>query len=272
MSSPGHKKLRGLILRHVAYGDADLYLHVLNEDGLTSCFAKGAKRQRSPLLGITQIYSLVELELFQGRKTLSLDGGSVVYPFSALQRDPLNLAAAGHGADISLEILRDESHASWLYPLLIYYFFAIDAGEKPLEQLISTFGYRFLCEAGFAPLLEQEVDSGDSIDETKIATGKYVYSRPRGALVLRDQAAPYGRIEMSTSLWQVLRYLKTAPVTQLFNTTMNESLIQQLWFFVNPILEDQMEQPLRQLQLFNELKALEREAWALQKNKRNKDD
>ena len=52
---------------------------------------------------------------------------------------------------------------------------------------------------------------------------------------------------MSTSLWQVLRYLKTAPVTQLFNTTMNESLIQQLWFFVNPILEDQMEQPLRQL-------------------------
>ena len=135
MSSPGHKQLRGLILRHVAYGDADLYLHVLNEDGLTSCFAKGAKRQRSPLLGITQIYSLVELELFQGRKTLSLDGGSVVYPFRLCKRSTQSRRSRAWSRYL-LEILRDESHAAG-FTLSSFIIFAIDA-EKPLEQLIST--------------------------------------------------------------------------------------------------------------------------------------
>lgn len=254
-------------MRTVQVGDWNLYVHVLTEaEGLVSCFVKGGKRQRSELFGLSRLYSLVELEVFQGRKTLSVDGGEVVYAFPSLQRDPLKLAAAGHAADLAIEILHDASHSSWLYPLLIHYFHAVDEGECALEQLMASFAYRLLCEAGFAPLLNQDLLTGEEITKEQIASGQYAYHRQKGSLiVVRD----YDRymLRMTPSLWTALEYLRTAPMEQMLRAKMNASLVQQLDFFVTPVLEDQMEQAMTRLKLFRDLKSLEAEAALLQPRK-----
>lgn len=259
-----HRLLKGLILRTVQVGDWNLYVHVLNEqEGLVSCFVQGGRRQRSELFGLSRLYSLVELEVFQGRKTLSVDGGEMVYAFPSLQKDPLKLTAAGHAADLSIEILRDASHSTWLYPLLIHYFHAVDEGVCSLEQLMASFAYRLLCEAGFAPLLNQDLVSGEAITADHIRKGQYAYHRQKGTLVVVQEYDRY-LLRMTPSLWTALEYLRTAPIEQIFRAEMNQALVRQLDFFVTPVLEDQMEQAMTRLKLFRELKELEAEAALLQ--------
>lgn len=259
-----HRLLRGLILRTVQVGDWNLYVHVLNADeGLVSCFVKGGKRQRSELFGLSRLYSLVELEVFQGRTTLSVDGGEIIYAFPSLQKDPLKLTAAGHAADLAIEILRDASHSHWLYPLLIHYFHAVDEGKASLEQLMASFAYRLLCEAGFTPLLNQDLRTGEQITAEQISSGRYAYHRQKGSLIVAGEYDRY-MLKMTRSLWTALEYLRAAPIEQMFRAEMNQALVRQLDFFVTPVLEDQMEQAMTRLMLFRDLKELEAEAAMLQ--------
>jgi len=99
--------LRGLLLKRVAYGDADLILSLLTyERGLMSCFARSARRQKRAWSGILSPGNSVEFRLSpRRRKGLpSLSDLRLTVDRSQQLAAPIALARAAYYLDLARRV------------------------------------------------------------------------------------------------------------------------------------------------------------------------
>ncbi|MDO5451757.1 MAG: DNA repair protein RecO [Candidatus Saccharibacteria bacterium] len=62
----------GIVLRRTNYGEADRILNVITPDGKISVIAKGARKEKSRLAGGIEMFSLVNLNVHQGKSDLGV--------------------------------------------------------------------------------------------------------------------------------------------------------------------------------------------------------
>lgn len=62
----------GIVLRRTNYGEADRILNIITPEGKIAAIAKGARRERSKLAGGIEMFSLVDLNIHQGKSELGI--------------------------------------------------------------------------------------------------------------------------------------------------------------------------------------------------------
>ena len=78
----------GIVLRRTNYGEADRILNIITPDGKVSVIAKGARREKSRLAGGTEMFSLVDLNIHQGKSGLGVvTGAKMVKYYQKILKD-----------------------------------------------------------------------------------------------------------------------------------------------------------------------------------------
>lgn len=66
----------GIVLRRTNYGEADRILNIITPGGKLTAIAKGARREKSKLAGGIEMFSLVDLNLHQGKSEFAIVTGA----------------------------------------------------------------------------------------------------------------------------------------------------------------------------------------------------
>ncbi|MGF1464978.1 MAG: DNA repair protein RecO [Sandaracinaceae bacterium] len=145
-----------VVLRRVAYGEADQVLTLLTEAyGRVGVLARGARKSTRRFAGALEPFCVLDVEVALGRGELGrLAQARLVRAFPALLADLDRMTTAGACLELVRELLPPrEPDPSWL-PTVVDLLEALDAGAPP-EELRIAFTLRFLALTGFAPGLER---------------------------------------------------------------------------------------------------------------------
>ena len=66
----------GVVLRRTNFGEADRILNIITPDGKISAIARGARKEKSRLAGGIEMFSLVDLNIHQGKGDLGVVTGA----------------------------------------------------------------------------------------------------------------------------------------------------------------------------------------------------
>ena len=78
----------GIVLRRTNYGEADRILNIITPDGKISVIAKGARKDKSRLAGGIEMFSLVDLNIHQGKSDLGVvTGAKMVKYYQKILKD-----------------------------------------------------------------------------------------------------------------------------------------------------------------------------------------
>jgi len=122
---------RGLLLKRVAYGDADLILTILSaKNGLVSCFARAARRQKRAWSGLLSPGNSLEMDLSSRRRTglPTVRQLRLIKDRSGALASPASLARAAYYLDLALRVNVEGAEAPEFLDRLE---FALDRIEEP---------------------------------------------------------------------------------------------------------------------------------------------
>lgn len=150
-----HITTRGLVLREVAYKEADKILTVLTEEGgKRTVKARGCRRKGSALAAPSQLLVWSDMNLFEYRERYNLQEASTLEEFRGLRGDLEKLALGSYFAEAVETVAQEGVPQPELLSLILNSLYALDKLDKPAALVKAAFELRLLCEAGYEPMVE----------------------------------------------------------------------------------------------------------------------
>ena len=149
-----HETMRGLVLREVAYREADMMLTVLTENGgKVAAVARGVRRKNSKLSAAVQSLAYSEFSFYENGGRVTVNEAEPIELFFELRSDIVKFALASYFAEL-LEVTADaEVENPELIRLGLNSFYALAKLSKDPRVLKSAFEMRIARYAGYTPAL-----------------------------------------------------------------------------------------------------------------------
>lgn len=198
-TSPRTERTPAVLLRSVAYGEADRIVTLLTESlGKVALIARGARRSQRRFGGALEPYCLVEAEVGLGRGEIGrLAEARVVRAFPGILTDLSRMSVAAAGLELVREATPDrEPPDPRVLPTIVRFFELVESSAS--DEVHLAFTLRFLALVGLTPNLDQCGRCGRAAPEAKAA----LFEPARGAIVCR--ACGGGPIKLTGSLRRVL--------------------------------------------------------------------
>ena len=250
----GHIKAKGFVIRVVPVGEADRIIDLLTESmGLITVSVRGARRNRSPHLLTTQLFSFASFELFENKNKYRLNASELITSFQPLQEDLSRLICATHLAEIVIDVTRDDSPQTSVYTLWAFSLHAISNEQDPL-LMVHVAQMKLLMQIGFAPYLEGCV----ICNRTSETHNDYRFSLQAGGLVCSRQAClsrTTDATRLSKGVLDCLLHIQNAPVTRLFRFSIDPGTRESFLAVSEAYLSHQMEKSYTRLRMLDHLDA-----------------
>lgn len=164
----------GIVLRGANYGNYDKLLTVFTrEAGKLTMAARGARKQGSPLLALSQPFSYAEYVAFSGAGRTHINSGELKESFYPIREDIDRLAAGSFVLAVTEAYLPDNEPSDEMFTLLYYILSYLAYSELSPLDLSICFMSRALAIAGYMPRLSLCENCGVAADGKKrIVFGK----------------------------------------------------------------------------------------------------
>ena len=250
-----HVKTRGIILRVVDYREADRILDILTPDlGLISASARGARRQKSPLLHATQAMGFCDFELFYHARSqlYSVDAASPVISFRTIQQDITRLVCASHLLELMGDASRhDPAGARDLFNLMAVTLAALDREDRDPLLVVRTMEMRLMCTIGLAPVLDECSVCGRTLPDGPIRFGLTSCGVLCDRSACRSTAGNTFPVPPGTLAG--LRYIRDASIGKLFHFRLDRSEQDALSTLSEQYVSAQMEKGYHRLDMLSRL-------------------
>ena len=141
--------LRGAVLISAPSGEYDRRVVLLTADrGRITAFARGARRQNSPLLAATRPYVFGSFELFEGRSAYTLVGAVPDRFFEGIAADVEAACYAAYLAELAVYASRENQPAADILNLLYVSLRALEKPSLPNELVRRVYELRMLRAMG----------------------------------------------------------------------------------------------------------------------------
>ncbi len=250
-----HVKVRGIVLRETDYRDADRIVDILTaERGLVTATARGARRQKSPLLQTTQVLGFCDFELFLNARTgmFSIDSAERVADFRRLREEIERLVCAAHLTELMGDAARDDhSESSDLYRLMAVSLAALDREDREPMLVVRAFEIRLMCLLGYTPVLDACSICGETLPPDGARFGFAVCGVvcPKPGCVSRAGE----RLAVTDGALACMRYLRDAPLDRLFSFRLDHREFESLSRISEKFVSNQMEKRYAKLDLLASL-------------------
>jgi DNA repair protein RecO (recombination protein O) len=151
------------VIRARDLGEADKVITLLSrEEGKVQAVARGARRPRNRLAGVTQLFTHCNAALFSGRSLHTLSQAEIRDSFRPLREDLSRLAHATYICELVDEMVPEKQPQEALFHLLLatLHLFCL---EQDLDPVLRAFELRLLSFLGFRPRFDSCVACGGAV-------------------------------------------------------------------------------------------------------------
>jgi len=234
----------GMILSATPIGEYDKRVVILTkEKGKISAFAKGARRQNSVLMGVTNPFSFGEFVLYEGRNSYNVMQANISNYFMELSSD---LEGAYYGfyfmemADYYTKEYNDEKQ---MLKLLYQTMRALASGKINRQLVRYIFELKTLVINGESPEVLGCANCG--VDDRNM-----VFSSQNHGLICEEckGIAPDG-IPVSKATVYTLRYIVSSSIEKLYTFIVSDEVLAELRQVLRQYLESHIDKKFKSLEI-----------------------
>lgn len=213
-------RVEGIVIRAVAYGEGNLIVTIYTEgSGKIGVMARGAKKTRSRLGAVTQLYTYGEYVFFKsGAGSLgTLQHAEIIDSYPTIRADLRSSSYAAYFAELVDRFLPDDEASSFLFEQLKASLSAINEGKDP--QIVShILEMKLLAASGYAPNLLECAVCGRPLEPERL-----MFSVSLGGTVCKSCAVKAADSEaMKPNIWKLLRLLQATDARKLGNVSVGK--------------------------------------------------
>ena len=213
----------GMVLSQTPIGEYDKRVVILTkEKGKISAFAKSARRQNNPLMGVTNPFAFGEFVLYEGRTSYNIMQANISNYFMELSTD---LEGAYYGfyflefADYYTKEYNDETQ---MLKLLYQTLRALASGKFKRELIRYIFELKALVINGEYP----EVFACSNCGSTE--NGVIFSSKNHGLICEECKVLATDGIRINNSTLYALQYIVSSSIEKLYTFTVSDEVLGQL--------------------------------------------
>lgn len=226
-------KTEAIVIKSIDYGEAHKIVTLYTKDyGKLSVMARGAKRPKSRLSAVTQLFTYGLFLFFrQAKKSVgTLTQGERLQSFNQVRQDLIKMAYAAYFAELVDKLTDDDEKDPYLFQLLLVAFTQLDEGQDP-ELLARLFELKMLIIGGYKP----EVDRCVICAQTE---GPFLFSITEGGfLCQRCRGHDPQALQVGLNTLKVIRFLYRLHPNRLGHVELKpstrEELKKVLWLFMD---------------------------------------
>lgn len=160
-------EVEGIVLNTRDYGESSRILNVLTKEyGLIGIMAKGCKRLKSDIKGVSEKLSYAKFNIYYKEDKLStLASGDIINNFLNIKRDITKISFASFLLELTEQVVK-QNNSKDIYQLLINALVKINDGFDPLV-IVNIIELKYLDYLGVMPIIDSCSICGS---QTSIAT------------------------------------------------------------------------------------------------------
>ena len=220
-------KVTGIILSVYPVGENDRRLTILTKErGKLQVFARGSRRPKHPLFGVTQPLIYCEFMVTDTRNYTYLNSAECKDYFHFLKDNLEDIYYSSYFAEVAEYFTMEGQDERNILNLLFVTFLAMKKKLIPLSLIRRIYELKILQFAGFGLQCFQCVHCGN--DENLIR----ISFEDGGMLCSTCAAKGQGR-EVSSSVLYVLQYVSSVPLNQLYSFGLKETIEKEFEWVAN---------------------------------------
>lgn len=146
--------VEAIVIRSMDYGEGHKILTLFTkEGGKVGVIARGAKKMRSRLAGLTLLFTYGEFTYYRSGQMGNLSGGDIITSHQAIQDDIYKTAYAAYLLEMIDRMLLDQEGSAHLFEQLLAALEAIEE-NKDAQIIAHLFEMKMLSFGGYAPSLD----------------------------------------------------------------------------------------------------------------------
>lgn len=234
-------KTKGIVIAVANSSDNDKVLTVLTQDlGKISVFCKGAKKNKSALLNVSEYLAFSDFIIFKSpNDKYSLNSAEVIELFYNLRMDIEKLNYATVMTRIIYDVVQENQYSEEILQLLLNSLYVLSNTDKDCDLVLSIFEIRILALLGFTPRVNSCVSCGTPMTEDM---QEFFFSiKDDGVKCEVCSRIDKGTIKLNKTSFMALIYILTAEPKKLFSFEVPEESINELKLLAQIYLTEKLE-------------------------------
>ena len=215
--------MTGMILSATPISEYDKRLVILTkEKGKISAFAKGARKQNSPMMGVTNPFSFGEFLLYEGRNSYNVMQANISNYFMELSTDFEGAYYGFYFMEIADYYTKEYNDEREMLKLLYQTMRALSSGKIKRELVRYIYELKALTVNGEAPEVFRCANCG-------VSDRSMVFSSKNHGLICSEceGIAPDG-ISISSATVYTLQYIVSSTIEKLYTFTVSDEVLDEL--------------------------------------------
>jgi DNA repair protein RecO (recombination protein O) len=233
---------QGVVLRTYKLGETDRIVHLLTQGrGKVRAVAKGVRRPGSRIGGRLEVFSHVDLQLYEGRSLDIVSQVDLITPFADVRADFALYACGSTMVEGVDRVAQEDERSLPLLLLLLDGLRALSAQPERPAAVLDAFLLRMASAAGYHPYLEACAGCGEPGDHA-------IFHLAAGGLLCRT-CAPSGGQQLRPGALGLLHRLVDAPWDALDHPDTDDRAQRMVGALVNSYLTYHLGRPLKAWEL-----------------------
>ena len=216
----------GLVLRTRNLGEADKVVTLLTRRrGKIQAAARGARRARSSLLPVSQLFAYGQYLVFINRSLHNLSQGQLVHPFRRLREDLNTMAYATYVAELADVSLPEEEPYDDAFATTLAAFELLEKGKHRHQLILYWYQLKMLVILGYQPEMTVCINCRQPLPTNSVRTGPTLYfDVSEGGCLCPSCASHYATARpLGLAVYKSMHYLLSTSAWQLADLRMNST-------------------------------------------------
>lgn len=249
---------KGVVLRETQTKEADKILTVLTaEHGKLGVVARGARRKNSRIAAASELLAFSELVLYERRGWFLLDEAATIELWPRIRQDVERLSLASYFAETAEAVASEGVPAGETLSLLLNALYALDALDKPPEQVRAAYELKLLALSGYEPLLGACAVCGKTAPEEPRFDARQgvVFCRTCADTASVRQAAANGLLPLDPGSLAAMRHVVGAEQKRMLSFALRGETATRFSRACEAFLRAQLERDFRTLNFYKSIRA-----------------
>ena len=234
----------GMIISQVPVGEYDKRVVILTKErGKISAFAKGARRQNNPLMGVTSPFAFGEFVLYEGRTSYNIMQANISNYFMELSTDLEGAYYGFYFLEFADYYAREHNDETQMLKLLYQTLRALSSGKIQRELVKCIFELKALVINGEYPEVFRCSNCGNE------ELGVVFSSKNQGLICEECKSLATDGIRINNSTLYTLQYIVSSPVEKLYTFVVSDEVLSQLKRVMKQYIEKYVDKRFKSLEI-----------------------
>lgn len=217
------KTINGVVIGEKPYGETSKILNIITkENGVIGVIAKGAKRLKSPLRSVSEIFTYACFQIsYKENKLSTLISADIIDSFSNIKKDIEKISYVNFISELTKQVLK-QSKNDFIYDMYISSINKIEEGFNPMV-ITSILELKYLDFLGVAP----ELNGCVVCKNTNVVT----LSSDKGGFVCKNHYSK--EYVVSSKTLKIIRMLKYVDISKITKLDISDLVKKEINDFIN---------------------------------------